>query len=128
MRLLNLAIALALAAAPAIAAEPSSGPPTNMREYFLVLLVNPGPERIPMPEDVFKAHMAYMNKNGAAGTYVMGGPITDGSRIRGIIIVQAKDVATARAIVEQDPAVKAHILAAEVHSAMFEDLSILSKR
>lgn len=128
MRSLYLAIALVLAAAPPAPAQPAGKTRIAMREYFLVLLVNPGADRIPMPDAVFEAHMAYMKANGEAGTYVLGGPVTDGSRIRGIVVVRAKDARAARAVVEKDPAVKARILAVEVHSVMLEDLSILSSR
>lgn len=120
--LLGMLIALGLAA-PARAQD--SAPPADLREYFLVLLVNPGAERTPMPEDVFAQHMTYMNRHYASGVYKLGGPITDGGRIRGMIIMEAADRAAARAIVGNDPAVLAGVFAAEVHPMLARDLAAL---
>lgn len=102
---------------------PDSSPPADLRPYFLVLLVNPGPERIPMPENVFAEHMAYMNSHFASGVYKIGGPLTDGGRIRGMMLMEAENLAAARTIVEHDPAVLAGVLAPEVHPMLARSLA-----
>lgn len=98
-------------------------PSSELRPYFLSLMTNPGPERIPMPDDVFARHMAYRNARTAAGVYKLGGPVTDGGPIRGATILEAESPEAARAIVEQDPAVQAGILKPEIRPVLTRDLS-----
>jgi uncharacterized protein YciI len=67
--------------------------------------------------------MRYMSAHHADGSYPLSGPVTDGSRIRGMVIVDAPDLAAAAAIVANDPAVKAGILKPEVHSMMAREFA-----
>src|SRR5262245_21329636 len=110
-----LVLALSACASAPPAGAPITAPPTDLHQYFLVLLVNPGPERIPMPEDVFAGHMAYMNSHTASDVYKFGGPVTDGGHIRGIVVVDAENIEAVRAILANDPAVRAGVLAPEIH-------------
>jgi uncharacterized protein len=129
MRLTLIALLLALCS-PVIAQTPAENPdiPKNMKPYFLVFLVQ-GDKREQPPEEANKIqneHLAYIRKNHEAGKYIFAGPFTEDERIRGIIVVKAKDAAEVRSIVGGDPAVKAGRLAVEVHPAIFADLSCLN--
>lgn len=100
--------------------------PAGLKTYYLVMLVNPGPERIPMSDGIFAAHMAYRNARSAAGEILTGGPVTDGGRIRGVSLVRAADREAADLAAREDPAVQAGILAPETHTLLARDLSPLA--
>ena len=134
MRTLPLALSAALpiaALGPAVAAPKFEPPPeiaahtpSDLRSYYVALKVSPG-ERKPMPDDVFVQHQAYIRAQTEKKVYQLVGPITDGGRIRGLTILTAGSLEEARRIVSEDPAVKAGILAVEVHPAVFPNLDSL---
>ena len=58
----------------------------------------------------FQQHGAYLMKLRDQGVVIVGGHTDNIQHMRAIIIVKAKDAATARALATQDPAVKADLL------------------
>jgi uncharacterized protein len=84
--------------------------PPEFDSYQFVMLV-----RSPTPPDLDdaasdalqRAHLGHFAKMRAAGFMTAAGPIRGGDEIAGICFYTAPDVATARALAEDDPAVKA---------------------
>jgi uncharacterized protein YciI len=114
----SLAVAVAGAQDPARKAPP---PPYTMATYQLVAL-KPGPEAPKLGNTtegnkVVQAHVMYMYKLAAEGTYGAAGPFLDGLDISGIIVVKAPPE-RAKEIVAEDPAVKAGMFTAEVFAFM----------
>ena len=127
--LIVLAALLAMTWHRSCAAEPASLPPeiarhvpSNLETYFVAFLVNAS-EPKPMSTELFIRHQAYIRKQFEAGVYHVAGPLTDGGSTRGLTILSATSLEKARAIVEADPVIQEHVLAAEVHPAMFPSLS-----
>ena len=126
-----LAVFGAAAAAPAQPPYPAAIPadiqpyvPRNIGNYFVGFLVSPAQPR-PMARELFVRHQAYLRRQFEAGVYRVGGPLTDGGHIRGMVILAAPTEEAARAILAGDPAVQEGVFAVELHPAMFPDLSAL---
>lgn len=119
----GIALALALLASgaaradepPAAAPAPPPAPPEAKFEFEshpIVLLVRPEnapdypPEKL---EEIQAAHLAHLNALGESGRLLVAGPFDEQSdpRYRGILIFRSGTAAEARALAEQDPAVKA---------------------
>jgi len=123
-----LAAALLLAA-PALAAEPAAAPakpaeanpaaPPNMESYQLVILKR-GPAWTPEVTDATrelqKQHLAHLTRMGELGKMVIAGPFSDqrDPTARGACLYRVGSVDEARALAEQDPAVKSGRLTVEV--------------
>jgi len=133
-----VAIALAVGSAavagaetPAVSPSPSAlpgewkagAPPTEMVTYYLVML-GKGPkwtaESTPALEQLQRDHLAHLRKLGLAGKLVLAGPLTDDGAIRGLVVLKAASPEAARALEEEDPAVKAGRLTVEVHPWMVQ--------
>ena len=114
-KLLRRTAALALAAAliaPPVLAQPA-GPPT----YYL-FLYKAGPAwktGQPLAAQGLGQHGAYMAQLFKDGVLYAGGPASD-PQGSGLAIVKAKDAAEAKALLANDPAVKAGIMAAELQT------------
>src|SRR3712207_236591 len=80
--------AMQAVAPPAVPPEIAPHIPKNLRPYFLVFLVNAGSPK-PMAQELFVRHQAYIRQQVEAGTFRLVGPITDGGRLRGMMIVNA---------------------------------------
>lgn len=81
----------------------------GMRVYILAML-EPGEARIDDVEqlaEIQQGHMAHIRKLAAAGQLVLAGPVLDAEDMRGIFILAVDDLDQARALVAEDPAVKA---------------------
>jgi uncharacterized protein len=127
MRLARLATLLAVAlAVPAPApgaeeAQPAIPPPPagfEMESVQLVLLLRaPTWKKQPEPEAAAlqKQHIGHLTAMGEAGKMVVAGPFSDQAdpAYRGVCIYRVGSVAEARALAEQDPAVKAGQLRVE---------------
>lgn len=131
MRRLLLAILGAGAFALPAAAQPPGIPPElqpyiprNVGPYFVGFLVSSEQPRA-ISRELFIQHQNYMRGQFEAGVYRLVGPFTDGGRIRGMVILSARNADEARAIVAADPAVQAGTMAVEIHPGMFPDLSSL---
>jgi len=95
-------------------------PPFEMTTYTLGLLVK-GPrwtaEETPELQKLQEAHLAHIGEMARSGALLAAGPLTDNGTIRGVLIFKVP-VDRARALAEQDPAVKAGRLLVEVHPWM----------
>lgn len=90
--------------------------PRNLKGYFLCLM-RKGPqwnETGDSPE-LMLAHLAFLRAQAEARRFVMTGPVVDDvDDLVGITIFQAESVEEARALVEDDPGVRAGRLRMEV--------------
>ena len=65
-----------------------------------------------------KGHLAYMDQLHKQGKLVMAGPFLDSAATRGVVVYRVKDVAEAKALAAEDPAVKAGRLTLEAYPWM----------
>jgi uncharacterized protein YciI len=91
----------------------------EMTNYQFVLLVR-GPSSRPMGEREIQshqeAHLAYLKQMLDDDRAVVAGPVDGGEELRGIVVLDVGTVERARAIMADDPWVRAGRLKAEVHS------------
>jgi uncharacterized protein YciI len=125
MRIAVAAVAAvsALAAASALAGEPEARPeparPRFEMESFQLVLLRRGPawtpEVTPAVEALQKQHIAHLEAMSQAGKMVIAGPLGDQAdpTLRGVCLYRVGSVDEARALAEQDPAVKAGRLRVE---------------
>jgi uncharacterized protein YciI len=89
----------------------------GMRRYVLVILKT-GPTPLPRGEArdaMFKGHFANINRLADEGTLVLAGPLDGVDGRRGIFILDAADIAEARALVATDPVVANGEMTADFH-------------
>ena len=65
-----------------------------------------------------KAHLDYMDALHKQGKLVMAGPLLDAGARRGVVVYRVKDLAEAKALAAEDPAVKAGRLTLEAYPWM----------
>jgi uncharacterized protein YciI len=110
--LLSCLITLGLLAAPVMATD--TAPATSL----FVILYKQGPawkEGVPMrQQEAIIPHFKYMKKLFDAGTILEAGPTLD--EPGGVVILKAKDLDEAKAIMAADPSVTLHMFVGEVHS------------
>jgi uncharacterized protein YciI len=116
LRSLAVAALVASVASPSLAAEP---PRFEMESFQLVLLLRPADWK-PIPDAEAEAiqaqHLAHLEKMGRSGKMVVAGPFgaqRDPS-FRGACLYRVATPEEARALAEEDPAVKAGRLRVEV--------------
>jgi len=73
------------------------------------------PGETPELQELQKAHLAHIQKMGKSGKLLVAGPFTDGGDLRGMFIFRVETLEEAKALAEQDPAVKAGRLVIEWH-------------
>ena len=116
-RTIVLAAALALAATAAAAAPPETEE-WEMATYQVAFLRRgPAwtPGSTPELEKLQAAHLAHIGKMAETGKLIIAGPFSDGGDLRGMFIFRVDTVEEAKALAEQDPAVKAGRLVLEWH-------------
>ena len=94
-----------------------AAPKAEMKQYWLVLLKK-GPNRDQDSAAAAKiqdAHMRNIQAMAKSGALVMAGPVGNNADLRGIFILDAKDSASAVAMVQKDSAVQTGRLHFEVH-------------
>jgi len=91
---------------------------TQEKSTFLILLVRPDNAPTYSAErskEIQDGHMAHLTKLYNAGTAKVAGPFMEDQRIRGIVLIEAKNMELAKMAPMADPAVMAGRLAAEVY-------------
>jgi uncharacterized protein YciI len=68
--------------------------------------------------EIQKGHLAYMDALHAKGKLVMAGPLVRAGDMRGLVVYRVKDLAEAKALAADDPAVKAGRLTIDAHPWM----------
>ncbi len=110
----RLAILAVSCGALLIAAEPKY----EMTTYVMGLL-RKGPKWTPeetaYTRGIQEGHMANIRKMAATGKLIVAGPFSDDGELRGVFIFKMKSVEEAKAMVDDDPAVKAGRLVVELH-------------
>jgi uncharacterized protein YciI len=94
--------------------------PANLEPLVLGFLVR-GPNTTQdkaTAAELQKGHLAYMDSLHAKGKLVMAGPFLDSAPARGIVVYRVKDVAEAKALAADDPAVKAGRLVLDAYPWM----------
>ena len=95
--------------------------PTYKMTAYQLLVLKPGPDAAKLRETpdggkLVQAHVGYLYKMAAAGTYAAAGPFLDGGDIAGIIFVKAPTPERAKEIEAEDPGVKAGMFTVEASS------------
>ena len=91
---------------------------STANQYFLVLLRRPAnPPQLSKEagEQLQDEHMSNIRKMYNEGRLVVAGPFVDDTELRGIFVLRARSAQQAQDWADQDPAVKAGRLKAEVH-------------
>ena len=121
-KLFILAIIISLLIPAALRAQEKKNaqePKFEMVQYYFVNLIK-GPNRT-QPDSTAKkiqaGHMANMEKMAADGKLICAGPYAD-DKGGGIFIISVKTIEEARALVDNDPAVKAGRLTYEIRPWM----------
>lgn len=81
----------------------------------IAVLYEPGPnwvQGLPLSQQPLRPHLDYLLAVHEQGRLIMGGPFADGSG--GLVILLVKDMAEARQLVADDPAVGGGILQADI--------------
>src|SRR6266404_2104624 len=93
-------------------------PQYEMTTYVMGLL-RKGPKWTPesnaYTRGIQEGHMANIRKMAATGKLIVAGPFSDNGDLRGVFIFKLKSVEEAKAMVDEDPAVKAGRLVVEFH-------------
>jgi uncharacterized protein YciI len=98
----------------------ASGPPEEyeMTTYYVAFLYRGpawSPEETPERAKIQEGHMANIRKMGESGKLLVAGPFTDDGDLRGLFVFRTGSLEEAKAMAEQDPAVKAGRLRLEWH-------------
>lgn len=115
--------AIVLAAALALAATAAAAAPPETEEWematYQVAFLRRGPAWTPAStpelEKLQAAHLTHIGKMAETGKLIIAGPFSDGGDLRGMFIFRVDTVEEAKALAEQDPAVKAGRLVLEWH-------------
>ena len=94
--------------------------PANLEQLVFGLLVRGAntTQDSAAAAQIQNGHLAYMESLNKQGKLVMAGPFADQGRARGVVVYRVKDLAEAKALAAEDPAVKAGRLALEAYPWM----------
>ena len=86
--------------------------------YLLFLVRGPSwmPGDTPELQDIQRGHIAHLEQMWRDGHALLAGPFADQTELRGIVVVRASSLEAARALEDDDPAVKVGRLAVEAHA------------
>lgn len=106
--------------------QEKSAPPESKLKQFHMAILKKGPKwtatRTKETEELHQAHMERARTLVESGKAVVAGPLTDDGDIRGIYIFRAPSAEEAKAWANDDPAVAAGHLVAEMHPWWSEDV------
>jgi uncharacterized protein YciI len=93
--------------------------PRNLKQYF-VALFHPGEHwnQTEGAEDLGLRQLAFVRAQFETGRYRAAGPVTDGSEIVAMAIIEAETFEAAQQTAQQDPAVETSRLTVEVHPVL----------
>ena len=101
---------LALSSFVLFGAEEKKPEPKHEMTSYVMGLLRKGPkwtaDRTEETQRIQDGHMANIRKMAATGKLVVAGPFTNDGSLRGVFIFQQTSLEEARAMVDQDPAVK----------------------
>ena len=113
------AVAAFVSAVSVSAATAASAPEEYEMAAYQVAFYRKGPNWTPSttPEHqkIQQEHMAHIGKMADTGKLIIAGPFTDNGDLRGMLIFRLDSPEEAKALAEQDPAVKAGRLVLEWH-------------
>jgi uncharacterized protein YciI len=114
-----IALTLALALVATFDALAAAGPEDYEMATYQVAFYRKGPawtpSTTPEHQKLQQGHMAHIGKMADSGKLLVAGPFTDNGDLRGMLIFRVESPEEARALAEQDPAVKAGRLVLEWH-------------
>jgi uncharacterized protein YciI len=110
-----LLLCLLAASGLALAADPEAWEMTTYQVAFLKKGPNWTPAETAETKAIQEGHMENIRKMGATGKLVIAGPFADDGDLRGLFIFRVDTLEEAKALAEQDPAVKAGRLVLEWH-------------
>jgi uncharacterized protein YciI len=101
--------------------------PTNMKPYYLDLLLLKDKPETGLPEgdrmQGIQKHLAYIREQVERGNIVLVGPLQEENRLRGIAVIKASSLDEAQRVASGDPMVQTGHFTAEVHPILLQDLS-----
>lgn len=103
--------------------KPAEKQGPQMVTYYMVFLKKGpswSPEVTPESTKIQAGHMENMMRQYKAGRMVLAGPFGDNGDLRGLQLFKAASMAEARSFADEDPAVKAGRLTAEIHPWLTE--------
>ncbi len=89
----------------------------EMKTYIMVFLKE-GPNRKQTEKEaaeIQKNHLDHLTSMYQEGLLIMAGPFQDEQKIKGILVLNLAEIEQAKALINEDPAVKAGRLIAEYH-------------
>ncbi len=112
-------ILVSLTAALAAAILPAAGPGEYEMTTYQVAFLRKGPSwtpaQTPELQKLQADHLAHIGRMADTGKLLIAGPFSDGGDLRGMFIFRVETLEEAKALAEQDPAVKAGRLVLEWH-------------
>ena len=119
MKRIRILFAAALVMLAGAAAVGAAGPDDYEMTTYQVAFYRKGPAWVPSTTDEHKKlqadHLAHIGKMADTGKLILAGPFGDNSDLRGMLIFRVDSAEEAKALAEQDPAVKAGRLVLEWH-------------
>src|SRR5262249_45007955 len=101
-----------------LAADEKPEPKYEMTRYVMGLLRTAPNRPVISAEEtqrIQEGHMANIRKMAETGKLVVAGPFMDNTELRGVLIFKETTIEEAKAMVDQDPAIKAGRLVVELH-------------
>lgn len=96
-------------------AATASAPPAAAPKPYFAVEIKTGPgwvaSKPPQEQAFFREHSAHLRRLREAGTLVMGARYGD----KGLLVLAAESAAAARALIEQDPSMRAGTFVFELH-------------
>src|ERR1700686_199225 len=123
--ILTIAVAFPLVTASLMPAQEKQERQFKLIKFHMALLKK-GPKwtgaQTPETQKILQQHLANVLSMLDSGKAVIAGPLGDNTDLAGIFILRASSAEEAKTWVDSDPAVKAGLFAAEMHSWWSEDI------